>query len=68
MSAPLTRYAVALNVPSAVTITVEAETEREACSKAIARFFANPRLFRRQELGQPTILACDRLSLTEDPA
>ena len=34
MSAPLPTYAVVLNVPSAVTLNVEAETEREACIKA----------------------------------
>lgn len=68
MSAPLTRYAVVLNVPSAVTLSVEAETEREACTQALSRFLANPRLFRRHELGQPTILHCERLSRAEDPA
>lgn len=64
---PLLRYAVVLNVPSAVTLNVEAETEREACTKALNWYLANPRLFRREELGQPTILHCERLSLTEDP-
>jgi hypothetical protein len=68
MSAPLPLYAVVLNVPSAVTISVEAQTEREACMKALNRFLANPRLFKRQELEQPTILTCERLSSGEDPA
>lgn len=68
MSAPLPSYAVVLNVPSAVTLSVEAETEREACIKALERFLANPRLFKRQELGEPTILNCEQLSRAEDPA
>ncbi len=68
MSAPLTSYAVVLNVPTAVTISVEAETEREACIAALEQFLSRPRLFKRQELGNPTILSCERLSNTEDHA
>lgn len=65
---PLPRWAVVLNVPSAVTISVQAETECEVSAKAISQFLANPRLFGRQELGQPTILTCERLSRAEDLA
>jgi hypothetical protein len=63
---PLPRYAVVLNVPTAVLIAVEAETEQEACEQALARFLARPRLFKRQELGQPAILSCQPLSTSED--
>lgn len=65
---PLPRYTVVLNVPTAVTISVEAKTVREACTKALNQFLTNPRLFKSHELGQPTILHCERLSHAEDPA
>ncbi len=42
---PLPRYAVVLNVPTAVLMTVEAETEQAACEQALAQFLARPRLF-----------------------
>jgi hypothetical protein len=69
MNAPLPRrYRVTLNVPTVVTISVDAEDLREACIKALDRFLATPRLFKRQELGRPAILDCEPLSRTEDPA
>lgn len=62
------QFNVVLNVPSAVTVFVTADTEQEACHQALERFLANPRLFKRQELGDPTILHCEQLSQSEDPA
>jgi hypothetical protein len=65
---PLRLYAVVLNVPATVTLSVKAASDNEACTTAIDRFRANPRLFKRQELGQPAILSCDALSTGENPA
>ncbi len=61
-------YAVALNVPSTVTLCIEAQTEQEACEQALARFLANPSHYNRQELGNPCILSCAALSRSEDPS
>jgi hypothetical protein len=65
---PLRLYAVVLNVPGTVTLSVEAASEHEASTKALDRFRANPRLFKRQELEKPAILSCDALSTGENPA
>jgi hypothetical protein len=68
MSAPLALYAIVLNVPSTVTLCIEAQTEQEACTQALARFLANPSHYNRQELGDPCILSCAALSRSEDPS
>jgi hypothetical protein len=61
-------YAVVLNVPAAVRFCIEADSEAEACTRALEEFLNTPRLFKRQELGNPTILSCDPLTTSEDHA
>jgi hypothetical protein len=55
-------------MPSTVTLCIEAQTEQEACTQALARFLANPSHYNRQELGDPCILSCAALSRSEDPS